>query len=145
MHAWHRLMLEPRIVDLAGFVGVDPNPMHLPPARHLIFANHRNVVFSLTRNRARAATNTAAKIDNHAPRVAAIFEFIWVVKRLVMGGLFFFSRDSFWIGDEFRERTASQKIASFHGVMMLRRCERMFGASSANRQAVAGLTCIRCA
>src|SRR5437588_5428654 len=133
MHAWHRLMLEPGIVDRAGFVGVDANPVHFPPARDLIFANHRNVVLGLARDRARAATNAGAEIDHHSPGVTAIFEFIWMIQRLVMRGFFFGSRDLFWMGDKFRERSASQKITSFHRVMMLCSREQMFVAGLANR------------
>src|SRR5437763_1173284 len=101
MHAWHRLMLEPGIVDRAGFVGVDANPVHFPPARDLIFANHRNVVLGLARDRARAATNAGAEIDHHSPGVTAIFEFTWMIQRLVMRGVLFRSRALFCVRDKY--------------------------------------------
>ena len=137
MHARHGLMFKPRVVDLAGRISIHANPVHLARKTcDLLLTNHGNVVLGLTSNRARAAADAPAKIDNHSPRVSAVFKFFRIVKRFLVCGSVFRSRDLFWIGNEFRQSAAAKKIAAFHVVMMLRGGERMFLARLANRQTI---------
>ena len=111
--------------------------MHLATARDLILADHRNVVLSLAGDRAGITTDTRAKIDNHAPRVTAMFVFVRLIQCFIPGRFFLRFCDLFWLGKKFGQRPAAQEIAPFHLMMLLRRGERMFLARLANRQAVA--------
>src|SRR5581483_4280559 len=47
MHAGNRLVVHVRIVGVSRVVAIYANPMHVPAARNLIFANHRDVVLRL--------------------------------------------------------------------------------------------------
>src|SRR5438045_7291442 len=134
MHARHRLIIESHIVDLARFVGVDSNPMHLSTASDLFLANDGNIVLGLTRDRARTAADARAKIDNHSPGIAAVLELGGFVERLVSFGFFFRPRDTLWVGDKLRERSGPQKVAPFQFMMSLRRGEGMFLAGFADGQ-----------
>src|ERR1041384_4088834 len=107
--------------------------MHLAAARDLILADHRNVVLSLAGNRAGITTDTRAKIDNHAPRVTAVFVFVRLIQCFIVGRFFPGFCDLFWPGKKFSQRRAAQEIAPLHVMMMLRRGEGMFLASLANR------------
>ena len=107
--------------------------MHLAAARHLILADNWNVVLRLARDRARVATDARTKIDDHSPRVPAVFVFIRIIKRFLVCWLFLRVRDAFWIEKEFRQCPAAQKIAAFHLLMLLRCGEGMFFPGLANR------------
>src|SRR5581483_3696768 len=56
LHTGHRLVVENRIVEVAGVIRVHANPVHVAAAADLVFADHRNVVLRLARDHARAAT-----------------------------------------------------------------------------------------
>src|SRR5207302_9568708 len=57
MHARHRLEEWPDWIYFVAFViSIDANPVHLAAARHLFFADDRNIVLSLTSHRASIAT-----------------------------------------------------------------------------------------
>ena len=70
-------MTELWLVRRTGMVGVDTNPMHLATTRDLIFSDNRNVVFSLTGNRAGIATDAGVEIDDHSPGITVVGELIW--------------------------------------------------------------------
>src|SRR5437762_6781074 len=114
---WNGLMIEPRIIDLAGFVCIDADPMHLAAACNLLLADYGNVVFRLAGNRACAATDAGAKIDNHSPCVSAVLKLIRIVERFVRWRFFFRSSDASRIGNKLSQRPAAQKVAAFHRVM----------------------------
>ena len=66
-------------IDLTiGFVervvAIQTQPVHFAAAKHLIFANDRNVIFRLARHHARGATRALVEVDGHRPAVTAIFK-----------------------------------------------------------------------
>ena len=76
---WMATLSELIAIDLAiGFaervVPVQTQPVHFAAAKHLVFADDRNVVFRLTRHNARGATRALVEVDGHRPAVTAIFE-----------------------------------------------------------------------
>src|SRR5205085_11747024 len=103
MHAWHRLMIEMRIIDPVGLIRIDSDPMHLAPERDLLFSDHRDVVLRLAGNRARAASDACAKIDDHSPCIPAVLVFVGIVECLIASWFFCWTRNSLGIGEEFRE------------------------------------------
>src|SRR5207248_4892665 len=56
--AQHWLEESARIVEIAGEVGVDSQPLHVATDLHLLLADHGTVVLSLTCNHARVASHT---------------------------------------------------------------------------------------
>ena len=58
----------------AGVVAVDPDPVHLASASHLVFAYNRDIIFALARDDTRIATHTRAEVDGHAPLVHIALE-----------------------------------------------------------------------
>ena len=82
LHASDRLdghLVELIAINLAiGFaervVPVQTQPVHFAAAKHLVFADDRNVVFRLTRHNARGATRALVEVDGHRPAVTAIFD-----------------------------------------------------------------------
>src|SRR5262249_22464668 len=65
LHTRHRLLYRPRLIFGADIVTVHAHPMHFPSAEHLIFADHRNIVFRLARDDARIAARAGGQIDRH--------------------------------------------------------------------------------
>ena len=72
MHAGNRLVVDPGILQAALEVSVDPNPLHFPAARNLVFPDHRNIVLGLARHHAGIASDATIQIDGHAPGVAVV-------------------------------------------------------------------------
>ena len=130
-------MSEAEIVGLAGKISIDPDPMHLASARDLSFADNWNVVFCLTGNRACAASDARAKIDNHSPGITPVLVFVGIVKRFVAGRLFPRFCNSFRVSKKVRQCSGAREIAAVHRVMLLRAGKQMFSADFANSQAIA--------
>jgi hypothetical protein len=74
MHARHRLEGDIGRIDRPRIVPVDAQPMHDPTGEHLIFANHRHIVFGLARDRAGLAADARIQIYCHCPGVARVLE-----------------------------------------------------------------------
>ena len=81
-------MIEMWIIDLAGLIRVDSDPMHIAPKRDLLFADDGDVVLRLTRNCARAAADARAKIDDHSPCIPAVLVFVGIVECVIASWFF---------------------------------------------------------
>src|SRR4030095_17251761 len=66
-----RLLLDPRILDCAREVAIDPDPLHLAAVQHLALAHDRDVVLRLTGDDTGVAAMTRAEIDGEPPGVLA--------------------------------------------------------------------------
>ena len=66
-----------RIFNRTAIVAIDAQPMHLALALDLIFADHRDVVFRLTRDHAAVTSGAHRRINNHRPRVSFVVVF-WI-------------------------------------------------------------------
>ena len=84
MHARHRHVIEFRIIQRALVIGINPQPEHLTISRHLLFAHNWNVVFDFAGDHARVAANACRQVNRHAPLVALIRIFPWIIERLFL-------------------------------------------------------------
>jgi hypothetical protein len=62
---WHELRLH--VGKFAFEISFDANPVLGSPARGLILANSRDIIFRMARYNARLAARAAVQIDHHAP------------------------------------------------------------------------------
>src|SRR5205814_1822934 len=81
LHARHRLEIGFGTTGRAAVIRVDPDPVHLAPAQHLILADHRDVVLRLTADDARVAADAGVHVDRHAPLVPLVLELGVVIER----------------------------------------------------------------
>ncbi len=91
MHAGNGLEMRVGVVEpgaglQARVIAVDAQPMHLAADRHLLLADHRNVVLGLARHDAGVAADAAVLVDHHAPG-AAVVALAGVERRQVVGRL----------------------------------------------------------
>src|SRR5262249_23485194 len=63
LHARNGLEIGLRIRDRTTVIGVDPDPMHLTSAQHLVLADDRDVVLGLTADDAGVATDAGIDVD----------------------------------------------------------------------------------
>src|SRR5262249_8505577 len=125
----------------AGFGMINPTrvitgnaqPVHLAPMHRLFFADDWDVVFGLARDDAGVASYAGVQINSHAPGVTGVRPF--GIERFIRRR-FFFAREVRTLA-EFVERGRARQIAPFHGVMKLRRGQRLAPARLADRQALA--------
>ena len=55
-----------------GVITIDAKPVHLAAANDLVLAHDGNVVFRLTGDNTRAATDAGAEIDRHSPGILCV-------------------------------------------------------------------------
>src|SRR5699024_10704214 len=67
VHTRNRLMQRFGVVYAAVKIAVVTNPVHLAAATYLAFANHRDVVLSITSHCTYTASRTGMQINSHAP------------------------------------------------------------------------------
>src|SRR5207253_8912778 len=67
LHAEHHFVVGFGVLEAAAEVGVDADPVHFPARIDLVFADHGNVVLSLTGHDARVTAGAAIEVDRHAP------------------------------------------------------------------------------
>src|SRR5207248_4974463 len=120
VHTRHRLMRDPGTFLLARVKRANSDPMHLAVKTNLLFAYHRNIVFGLAGDGAGMAADTDIEIDDHAPFVAFVWIFRWVIQRVAQRGKLLRLVRVMWIGEKFGERAVMQNAAAFNVVMMLR-------------------------
>ena len=72
--AGHRLVIGVGVLEVAGVVAVDPQPVHLAAVEDLLLADHRNVVLGLAGDDAGVAAGADVLVDGHAPGVALVLE-----------------------------------------------------------------------
>jgi hypothetical protein len=75
MHAGHRLEEGAGILDVTVVVAVDAQPQHLAPARDLILADDRYIVFDIAGRNAGVAADATVEIDHHAPGMRGVIPF----------------------------------------------------------------------
>src|SRR4051794_18577883 len=119
MHARHRLEEALRIVELAGEIAIDAQPVHLAAPRDLILADDGDIVFRIAGSDTGIAADAGIEIDHQAPGGARIgplgvhawLRFWWRKTRMV-------------------RRDLTDEIKSVHPMMELRGRERLlpFGA-----------------
>ena len=120
MHTRHGLMRDPGIFLCAGVERADADPVHLSVNTNLLFAYHRNIVFRLAGNGAGMAADADVEIDHHAPFVAFIRIFRWLIERVIQRGKLLRFLCVVRISDKFSERAVVQNAAARSVVMMLR-------------------------
>ena len=74
LHARHGLKVRFGIGSRPAVIGIDANPVHLPPAQDLILADDRDVVLGLAPHDARVASDAGIDVDGHPPFVAFVLE-----------------------------------------------------------------------
>src|SRR5690606_10504737 len=80
VHAGQRLEVgTQRVCFIAGVIGVDADPVHLPPAANLLLADHRDVVLGLASHHTGIAARAGVLIDDHRPLVAVLILIVLVV------------------------------------------------------------------
>src|SRR4051812_40420764 len=67
MHAGHRLEEARWIVELAGEIAIDTQPLHLAAPPDLILADDRDIVFRIAGSDTGIAADAGIEIDHHAP------------------------------------------------------------------------------
>src|SRR3954465_3633048 len=67
VHAGHRLEEALRIVELAGEIAIDAQPLHLAAPRDLILAHDGDIVFRIAGSDTGIAADAGIEIDYHAP------------------------------------------------------------------------------
>src|SRR5579871_235392 len=72
LHAGHRLKVRPGMVAVALVVGVDTQPVHVPPAHNLLFPHDGDVVLRLAGHDAVVAAHAAIHVDRHAPGIVLL-------------------------------------------------------------------------
>ncbi len=60
------------ILGVTRVVAIDPDPVHLAPAKHDRLPDDRHVVLGAARDHARAAADARAQVDRHPPLVALV-------------------------------------------------------------------------
>jgi hypothetical protein len=101
-----------------GLYSVGADPVHFPPAHHLVFANHRDVVLRLTSHHARIATVAFVQVKGHAPCVPGVDKFL--VERIVLRRHFKAFVRKRRILLVFLERRYAQNLPTFHVEVVLR-------------------------
>ena len=72
LHAGNGLLDHFGIVLIARVVAIHADPVHFAAAQHLIFADHRSVVFRHAGDHAGVAAGAGRQVDRHAPLVALV-------------------------------------------------------------------------
>jgi len=154
--AGHRLDKHLRIVEIrvvgqravlalgriiGGEVAIVADPVHLATAQDLELADDGNVVFRLTGDHARTATDAGVEVDDHAPcgtigliigrvelridvtRLVMLITFVVAVRRVGVDADFL---DEGRIAVELIERGFADETAAFHRVVLLRDGEGIF-------------------
>src|SRR5690348_12808232 len=67
VHAGHRLEHDPRVLERALVVTIDPEPMHVSAAQDFSLPYNRTIVLRLTRHDAGLAADAGVEIDAHRP------------------------------------------------------------------------------
>src|SRR5262249_56784676 len=116
--AEHRLEGGLRLGRIAEVIAVDADPLHLPPARHLVLAHHRHVVLGLTGGDARVAADARVQVDRHAPGMAGVAprRIERIVGRWVLAQL----RREARIRPEFLAGGGADYVSTLHRVVTLR-------------------------
>src|SRR5256714_10534234 len=77
---WQRLIVSLRVRFVAAVVAVNPQPVHLAAAHHLLFADHRDVVFGVAGDDAGRTADAGVNVNRHAPAIA-LRVFVFGIKR----------------------------------------------------------------
>ena len=131
VHAHQRLEDDAGVPGIvAGEVAVDAQPVHFAALRHLLLADHRNVVLGDAGDHAGAAAGAAREIDRHAPSVPGVAvprvcgqERAPVLGQLLAGLL------------QFRHGSGGRDQPTLHRVVLLRLRDQRSSADSRDRQA----------
>ena len=119
----HRLMVGVGILDVAGVIPVDPQPVHFTAVEHLILADDWDVVLGLAGDDARVTAGADVLIDRHAPGVAFVFEV--AVHREACERLQLQLLDPLRILRELRRGGHPYQVAPFERPVILRRGKRV--------------------
>ena len=72
LHAWHGLEVDAGIGRIAFVIRINADPLHLPAALYLLFADDRDIVLRLARHRARLTSDAGIQVNGHAPGIIGI-------------------------------------------------------------------------
>src|ERR1039457_4452438 len=129
MHAHDGLVVHGGILWRPFVVPVDPDPVHLAPAPHLVLADRRDVILGLTGDDAGVAARAGRQVHREAPGVLVV----------LVPGVHADRGDLFDLAGElgilavFLERARADEVAPFHVEVVLRRGERVRAAGPLHR------------
>jgi len=113
----HRLNSHIGIVDVTTVIAIKAHPVHLATITNLLFANHRDIVFSLAADHTCIASGTGVKIYGHPPLVALII--LMLIPQRLCFGVFDLSREELRLLFVASQRVFANDWTTFHRTMIL--------------------------
>src|SRR5690242_19889889 len=89
---------------------VDAYPVHFPSSADLLLSDDRDVVFSLTGDRASTATDTRVEIDRHPPRVRRVL--VVGIERVLGYFLLLLVAGEIRVASEFSQRRGTHLVVA---------------------------------